>query len=361
MLSWKIFSELYNIFISRSYPIFLTHFITEKCNAKCEHCFVDFSKQKEELTLEQIEKIAKKSGKYLRNIDITGGEPFLRKDIFDIVNIWYKNTTVKSITISTNGSFPERIKEFCIKAKENNFPIYFFLSYDFIGEKHSEYRKIKDLHKKVIKSYEIIKEYRFNASFQLTVSPENCDSIFETYQYIKNDLKIKNINCAMARGKKVYACNEQIREKMKNVYLKIQKELDNEYFQGTIGYKNNSLISILLNIKNRIIWKNVYKIFSIQKYISPCLAGKLFGIIYSNGDVAPCEFLNKTFGKLKNFDYNLIQCWHSSKAKKITKEIEEKKCFCTHECALMISFFSCFCNYGQILLQYFKNMRNNEK
>ena len=126
--NWNYIFNLYNALLLHKYPVSLTHFVTERCNASCPHCFVDLNKTKDELSLEQIEKIASSSGNALRNVSLTGGEPFLRSDFYEIVEIWYKNSTVQSIAICTNGSFPEKIEDFVKKADKTKLPISFFFS-----------------------------------------------------------------------------------------------------------------------------------------------------------------------------------------------------------------------------------------
>ena len=85
---WNFLFNLYNAFISHKQPVSLIQFVTERCNARCPHCFVDLKTQENELSLEQIEKISKTTGSALRNIALTGGEPFIRDDLFEIANIW---------------------------------------------------------------------------------------------------------------------------------------------------------------------------------------------------------------------------------------------------------------------------------
>ena len=54
---WEFLFDIYNIYIAKKEPVSLILYVTEKCNARCPHCFVDFSKNKKELTFSQIEKI----------------------------------------------------------------------------------------------------------------------------------------------------------------------------------------------------------------------------------------------------------------------------------------------------------------
>lgn len=352
------FNEFCNAFLLRKNPVYLIHFVTERCNARCPHCFVDFKDKNGELTLEQIERIASTSGKCLRNVALTGGEPFLREDLFEIANIWYKNSTAQTVSITTNGSMPDKIEDFCQKVSKKNIPVFFLFSYDFIGEKHSEYRRLKDLHINVMTSYELVQKFypNMNAMLQLTVSENNADCAFETYNYMKNELGVKNINCSLVRGENIDKAPDDVRKKVGNVYEKLQSQIDKDFdLKKLNGYTDGSLTSAILNAKNKILWKYVLKDFRERKYFSPCRAGELLGIIYSKGDIFPCEMLNKSFGNLADFDYNFLKCWTSEKAINVKKLIRSHKCHCTYECAWLLNILSNVSYYPNLLYYVIKN------
>ena len=54
---------------------------------------------KNELTVNEIDKITKNLGPNLTNVNLTGGEPFARKEILDIARCYFKNTNIDSITM----------------------------------------------------------------------------------------------------------------------------------------------------------------------------------------------------------------------------------------------------------------------
>ena len=87
-----------------------TVIVTYRCNARCTMCnrYKNPSKKEEELKLETIKKLPKM---YFTNI--TGGEPFIREDLEDIVRELYKISD--RIVISTNGFFTDRIIKLCEK------------------------------------------------------------------------------------------------------------------------------------------------------------------------------------------------------------------------------------------------------
>ena len=111
-----------------------------------------------------------------------------------------------------------------------------------------------------------------------------------------------------------------------------------------------------MNAKNKMLWKYVEKTFRTKKYISPCSAGSLIGVIYHNGSVFPCERRNQEIGKLKDFDYNFLKCWHSQKAKEIQKEIITSKCNCTNECFWLLNIFSSPRYYPELSYQIIRNL-----
>ena len=116
----KLLHVLNNIYFKKIEPVSVVHFITNRCNARCSFCFIDFEDPntfKSELTLSEIDKLTKNLGKSLLNVNLTGGEPFARKEIIDIAKLYIKNTTIQSIYVTTNASLPERVEEFAKKQK----------------------------------------------------------------------------------------------------------------------------------------------------------------------------------------------------------------------------------------------------
>ena len=85
-----------------------TVIVTYRCNARCSMCnrYKAPSKPEEEISIETIKKLPKM---YFTNI--TGGEPFIRTDLKDIVRELYKKSD--RIVISTNGFFTDRIVDLC--------------------------------------------------------------------------------------------------------------------------------------------------------------------------------------------------------------------------------------------------------
>lgn len=88
----------------KSFPLRIMFELTYRCNFKCKHCYVPQSyRKKGELKTKHVFSILdqlKDIGCFY--LGFTGGEPFVREDIFDI--LWYAKKKGFELIIYTNGS-----------------------------------------------------------------------------------------------------------------------------------------------------------------------------------------------------------------------------------------------------------------
>ena len=333
-----------NIYVSRNEPISLVHFITNKCNARCSFCFIDFDDPeifKGELTLDEIDTLTKNLGNSLLNVNLTGGEPFTRKDIAEIAKLYIKNSTIQSIYITTNGSLPKRIEDFAreISSINDQIELCFQISIDDFPEKHNKVRKIPELFEKCIDTFKRLSSLNLpnvNPVVSITVSHENCENIEEIFNYFHYDCKIDSIKCCIVRDEGVYEIPLEKKQKIFKAYSWLTNKILKLSEEGEIkNYNFNSLQVRLHNKKDKISWDIISKTYMNPHYISPCHAGGLFGIISANGLIYPCEILeDKVLGNLRDNDMDFMKIWNNQSTSDAKKFIHESKCNCTYECAL---------------------------
>lgn len=332
-----------NILFSKKLPVSIVHFLTNRCNARCSFCFIDFENEntfKGELTLNEIEALTKTFGNSLLNVNLTGGEPFARKDITDIAKAYIKNTTIQSIYITTNASLPERVEKFAreIIDFDSFINLTFQISIDDFPEKHNKVRKIKNLFESCIETYRKLSNIsdRVSPIVSVTVSEENCDDIKNIFFYLVEDCKINALKCTIVRDEGVYKTTPIKKQKIFEAYQWLTKQIKEYSKIGKLkNYNKNDLQGKLHNKKDQISWKLTEKMYLEPKFISPCHAGSLFGIITANGMVYPCEILeNKLLGNLRDHKMNFNEIWKSKKTKDVKNFIKKTKCNCTYECAL---------------------------
>lgn len=321
-------------FIKRD-PIQVTHFVTSRCNARCKHCFYwnDLNLNKNELKLEEIKNISKSMPNFFFLI-ISGGEPFLRSDLGDIIKTYYLNNNIGNLTIPTNGFLTDSIYN---TSKEilDSCPDLFFtvsLSIDGIGKDHDEIRGVSGLFEKLEKTYwklnDLKKSYKnFNVDFLTTLSKLNQEKLEQISSYINKTFN-NDINVSLVRG---------------NPKEHSIKEIDIRFYDNILDFQKNrfdklsSFNQSKLKVKVRKIMHNlrhefISRTFKEGKYLIPCYACKLDVVINEEGDVYPCETLGRKIGNLRDYGYDFKKLWHSKKANEIRQFIKSSRCFCTHEC-----------------------------
>ena len=85
-------------------------FVTSTCNSLCRTCFYwDELNSGRDLTFDQIERISATTPKF-HKLWISGGEPFLRKELAEIIELFYVNNGVRHINLPTNGLLPQKVE-----------------------------------------------------------------------------------------------------------------------------------------------------------------------------------------------------------------------------------------------------------
>ncbi len=339
----KTVKTLSNILIGKKTPVSLIHFLTNRCNARCSFCFIDFDNPKTfagELTLNEIDLFTKNLGDTLLNVNFTGGEPFARKDIIDIAKIYIKNTTIQSIYITTNASLPNRILNFVneINNYNSNIELNIQISIDDMPERHNAVRKIDNLFESCLRTFNDLKNLnneKIKPSVSITVSEENCENIESIFNFFVYDCKITSLKCCIVRDEGVYKTAQNKKDKILKAYTWLTNEIRKLKENKQIVNYGNSLQGKIHNKKDDISWEMVKKIYKDNSYISPCHASSLFGVITADGKVYPCEILEDKFlGDIRKNNYDFLKIWNSKKNSEVKKFIKETKCRCTYECAI---------------------------
>ena len=358
VLNKNFFSTIKNIYLDKKEPVSIVHFLTNRCNARCSFCFIDFDNEetfKDELNLEEISKLTKSFGKSLLNVNLTGGEPFARKDINEIAELYLQNTSIQSIYLTTNGSLPERVERFAknISNKYPNIEQTFQISIDDFPDGHDRVRKIKDLFSKCIETFFILKKMPDNVNpvVSITVTHENCENIKDIYNYLTDKCKIDSIKCTIVRDEGVFKTPIEKKEKILHAYTFLTNIISSDIKKGKIiNYNLKSLQGRVHNKKDQISWDMVKKSYIDNKFISPCHAASLFGIISSKGEVYPCEILeDKLLGNLRDNNMNFSKIWKSKETVDAKKFILDTNCSCSYECALSYNILGNFRYQPQLI------------
>lgn len=190
---WIEENVIYNRFTT--YPTVVNFPITGKCNMKCKMCNV-WKKENQhtcEMTPDQIGQVFRQPlFKKVKHVGLSGGEPFARNDIEQVVHQIVKNTpTLKSLSIITNGTLVNKIDEHISKIKEicesNNINFSVAISVDGVEEIHNEVRGNNNSFNNILDSVKMLKEKGVqNLSLCCTITKQNIDYLYQTLEFAKN-------------------------------------------------------------------------------------------------------------------------------------------------------------------------------
>ena len=321
-------------------PEYVTFFVTNECNARCEHCFYwkELGAPVNALSLGEIEKISGTMGDFLFLL-LTGGEPFLRNDFSEIVKIFYKNNNVRKINIFTNGNLPKETSVVMTKIMTECPDAYItlFVSLDEIGDEHDKNRGIKGIYKNALETIRCMKEIqavyaKLTLGIALVYTSFNEKRILDIYNFCKGNIKVDTINCAFIRGA---VRNTNAKACSIDNFIELQKTLENDLIKNRLRGARDPILGNLVAAVKFESFTQLIKIVKEDRYLFPCYAGKINAVIYPNGDVFPCELLNEKMGNLRDVNYDFKKIWFSEKSEKIRETIKVDRCYCTHECNLV--------------------------
>ncbi|MGH9387565.1 MAG: radical SAM/SPASM domain-containing protein [Vicinamibacterales bacterium] len=312
-------------------PPFLVLFINSICNMKCEHCFYWTSLNKrDDLSFHEIVALSESLGK-IENLNLSGGEPFLRKEFAAICRQFIRKNGVRQIYVPTNGYYTEKTTA-AITAVLAAPELDLFvaeLSLDGMPEFHDKFRVAPNSFAKAIETYEALaalqaKDPRLRIHSISTATQVNIGEIRELTKYLFDRCpKMDHHNLAIIRGDR----------KNKSLIRPATREYEDlyEYVRRLWAPREEGRYGAV--VEPMLQWAKVETIEQDRQVI-PCLAGKISGVVYANGDVGVCE-IHQPVGNLRKKSFPEI--WWSDEARALRESIARKECHCTTEVFLWSS------------------------
>jgi len=316
--------------------------ITHLCNSKCKMCGVwkiyreNSELLQQEMKLEHFNKLFSEMGDYLLWLHLTGGEPFLRRDLIEILKIAVENC--KNLTIidtSTNGFATNLIKssveQIAQLLQERKIIFSIGISIDGPPEIHNNMRGIENAWNLAINTLKTLKELEKSYSnlkvhINYTITSYNAGYLAETYNILQRivDLSPHDISISIEHsGLQFQNLNKHI--DYATIKNKIEKDL---YWILENSRNDNSLKDLVKWVRNK--FKRAFTKFAIKyinepsKMILQCEALRSSVYIDPYGNVYPCTIWNVKLGNIK--EKSLREIIYNDIAQKIRKLIIEGKC-----------------------------------
>ena len=306
-------------------PPFLILFINSICNLECEHCFYwKELNSRDDLSKDEIFALSDSLGA-IENLNLSGGEPFLRKEFADICRKFVRTNGAKQIYCPTNGWFTEKtIEQLKRLFEEPTLQLFAAeLSLDGMQEYHNTFRVNPRSFQKAMETYDALAKYqeeepRLQIHAISTATGENVDEIRRLSTFLfERCPKMTHHNIAMLRG-------ERKRPTLMGPDLVAYRELADyvaRLWRDREKSRFGSVVDPMLH------WGKL-KIAEAQSQAIPCRAGWMSGVVYANGDVSVCE-QHAPIGNIRKKSFPEI--WHAPEAVALRESIARKECFCTNE------------------------------
>ena len=285
---------------SAGYPTDVSIITTYRCQMRCKMCDIweNPTDSKKEIQAKELEMLPN-----FKFVNITGGEPFVRRDLEDIVEVMY--TKAPRIVISTSGWHTERI----IKMAERFPNIGIRVSIEGLSQKNDDLRGREGSFDRAMRLLLTLKEMGIkDIGYGCTVSNKNSEDMLWLYK-LSRELGMEFATASFHNSYYFHKDDNAItnKDEVINNFRLLMEELlkDNSPKSWYRAFFNLGLINYIRE----------------QPRMLPCEAGTANFFIEPYGDVYPCNGLEDRYWKesmgnirdVKSFD----EVWFSPQAEKV--------------------------------------------
>jgi len=397
--------KAFRVFGLRAYPINFTISVTNKCNSRCKTCNIwrIYEKKPEirvnELSLDEYERIFESIGSgNMYWVTLSGGEPFLRRDLVDIFAALLERCFPRIVNIPTNATLPSvverRVREMLELTHENQSTVpkattlILNLSLDGIGEKHDEIRGFKGNFSRFMETYRRLIALKrefcgLKVGIHTVISVYNVHNLREIMQFVRKlgesgagagagaaDAVGAVGVCGVGGGGGVGAVDGHIFEvaeerdelltvgsgitpstrELSEALASVVEDVAKEYLKG-------DFLSRLTQAFRLEYYEVLRRVLEERRQVVPCFAGFASCQISPYGDVWACCVLgsSSSFGNLRDADYNFKSVWHSERANEIRRKIKAGACYCPLANASYTNMLCHFPSAFRVLLRILKS------
>jgi MoaA/NifB/PqqE/SkfB family radical SAM enzyme len=320
----------------------LTFFVTSKCNARCRTCFYwqELNKDVESmLSLAEIERISASMPAF-PHLLVSGGEPLLRSDLEQVLDVFVRHNRLVSIDIPTNGLLAEP----CVAVAESvltHHPqvlLTIGVSLDGLEATHDSIRGVPGNFQQTFRTLEQLNALRTRQSMRLAgsrqlkfqiytltvLTQQNIGEVPQLIEYVKHDGDVDGMMFEIIRGTPLDST------------LHPPAVSDVEAIVPLILETNFTLMGKRWAPERAVRLSYIKSVYQLQtdmlrrgRLAVPCQAGVALGVVEPNGDVRLCELLEPV-GNLRDAHYDFKAVWLGQAAQEQRAWIRRTQCACTH-------------------------------
>lgn len=315
----------------------LTHFVTSACDARCAHCFYRVNAPSRELSLEEIGRVAASLGS-LRFLLVSGGEPFLRRDLPEVVERWHRLTSCLNVTIPTNGMRTAGIvaaaRRIC--GISPSLSVGLSVSLDGFGPLHDRLRGVPGAYDAALRTLRALAGLRgefpnLSVGVISTLMADNREEVVRLAESVFSECRPDSHTLNLWRGAGPGARPEGVGPE---AYAALTRMLRSLYAGGRgDALSPRGAKRRLRDGLNRLRGAYIERVWREGKFVRHCHAGTREAVLAEDGRVFPCELMfDRPLGNVRDFALDLPRLLRGEAAGEFVAWRRGRRCFCTHEC-----------------------------
>lgn len=311
--------------------------VTYDCNQKCKTCDIwainkdNPELRQKELNITEFEKFCEKNP-YIVWFCLTGGEPYLKKDLKAYIDACCEIPDLRLISISTNGALPDKIEDdvrHFMKSRRKDVTLATQVSFEGPPELHDEISGIPGSYKRALESLSVLEKLskedsrvRSGAAFTLTKFSQG--NLIPTLESLGDNCPpVKQIQMGFGQEADYYHWKEH-----RNVVPDTKPLLDEvKRLQSRWSWKDKFDPYSLIE---QLYYRKAVQMYTNGTKNPRCVAGEYTVTIDPYWEAHPCLFkFSYSMGNLKGWDYDL------DKMAKATRHLwypEVERCAKTSRC-----------------------------
>lgn len=317
-------------------------FVTSTCNSLCRTCFYwDELNKGQDLTFDQIARMSETAPPF-HKLWISGGEPFLRKDLAEVIELFYTNNGVRHVNLPTNGLLPKKL-ESVVDQLRNKCPelvVDLNFSLDGLANTHDAIRGVPNNFEKTVATIHFAEEKwvgdrRVRRNVVSCITAENYKELvslgmkmlgetssdghyFEIIRGNPMDPELKKIPLEDLEElhRKLMWFHEQYADKLFSHIKQPARALAKAYYLGNI--------KLHFDIHQQNHYTN-------RAWPMACTAGQTTIVVDHDGHFRSCEMRPK-LARLQDFNFDVTAALNSAQMQQEISDIPKANCWCTHAC-----------------------------
>ncbi len=292
------------------------------------------------MTFDEISKLSATMPKF-HDLWLSGGEPFLRKDLANVIRLFYTNNNIRDVRIPTNGLPTEQTIKTVVAVLEEcpEIQLEIDFSIDGFAQTHDRIRAVPGNFEKALETMAELERIRAKAAnltlyVNSVITSENRNEIIPLGDYFKQTHDLDGHYFQIIRGEPKDQSLQAVEPtELQQTYEKILP-LNLQYISKPSRKKSrlDGLAKAFWRAGYMFSYDTQFKNYAYgTKWRMPCTAGQTSIVIDYNADVRVCE-LRKPIGNLRKFDMNFSKFWGSLERKREVRQVGLDQCFCTHIC-----------------------------